>query len=106
MFSKQEATKNLLMTTKMILQGIGKTKRFLNNVERGEFRISIDYMGEERFMKGLRRDINRLSMSILTLGFMLSSSLLILALSPHLLKEYFVYPLAIFTILLVFFLVL
>jgi len=103
MFSKQEATKNLLMTTKMLLQGIGKTKRFLNNVERGEFRVSIDYKGEERFMKDLRRDINRLSMSILTLGFMLSSSLLILALSPHLLKEYFVYPLAIFTILLVFF---
>ena len=36
----------------------------------------------------MARDINRLSMSILTLGFMLSSSLLILALSPHLLKEY------------------
>ncbi len=104
MFSKQEAIKNLLMTTKMLLQGVGKTKRFLNNLERGEFRVSMDYRGEERFMKDLRRDINRLSMSILTLGFMLSSSLLILALYPsHLLKEYFVYPLAIFTMLLVFF---
>ena len=35
------------------------------------------------FMKDLRRDINRLSMSILTLGFMLSSSLLILTLSSY-----------------------
>ena len=47
------------MTTKMLHQGFGKTKRFLNNVEWGECRVSIDYMGEERFMKDLRRDINR-----------------------------------------------
>ncbi len=103
MLSKDEVTKNLLMTTKMLLQGVGRTKKFLNELERGEFNVSIDYRGEEKFMKDLRRDINRLSMSVMTLGFMLSSSLVVLAISPHVVKEYLVYSLAIFTVLLVLF---
>ncbi len=101
MISRDEVTKNLILTTKMLLQGVYKTKRFLNELERGEFELSINYKGEERFMSDLRRDINRLSMSILTLGFMLSSSLVILALAPHLLKEQLIYFLLVFTFTLV-----
>ncbi|MFN3813103.1 MAG: ABC1 kinase family protein [Aquificaceae bacterium] len=103
MVSKDELTKNLIVTTKILLQGVGKTKRFFNELERGEFEVSVDYRGEEKFMKDLRRDINRLSMSVITLGFMLSSSLVVLAVSPHVVKDYLVYSLAFFTILLVLF---
>ncbi len=101
MLSKDEIKKNLLLTSKVFLQGVGKTKKFLNELERGEFTVSVNYRGEEKFMKDLRKDINRLSMSVITLGFMLSSSLIILAISPHIVKEYLVYPLALFTIILV-----
>ncbi|MFN7065589.1 MAG: ABC1 kinase family protein [Aquificaceae bacterium] len=101
LISKEEITKNLLMTSKLIFQGVGKTKRFLNELEGGEFNISIKYTGEERFMKDLRRDINRLSMSILTLGFMLSSAIIVLAVSPHVVKDYLAYALVFFTALLV-----
>lgn len=103
MFSKDEITKNLIITTKMFLQGVGKTKKFLNEVEKGEFSVSINYKGEEKFIKDLRRDINRLSMSIMTLGFMLSSALVIITVAPHMIKEFLVYLLALFTAFLVLF---
>ncbi|QWK20038.1 MAG: AarF/ABC1/UbiB kinase family protein [Hydrogenobacter thermophilus] len=103
MLSKDEVVRNSLIVTKMLLQGVSKTKSFLRQLERGEFSLSIEYKGEERFIKDLRRDINRLSMSIITLGFMLSSSLIILALFPHVLKDYVVYFLVFLTTLLVIF---
>ncbi len=99
--SKREALRMALLATKMAIQAVPKGKRLLNNLERGKLGISIDYMGEERFLRDLRRDINRLSLSIITLGFMIASALILLALSPHLLKDYIVYGLVLLTLLMV-----
>ncbi|MFN3599372.1 MAG: ABC1 kinase family protein [Aquificaceae bacterium] len=101
MVSRNEVTKNLIITTKILLQGVHKTKKFLSELERGELELSINYKGEDKFIKDLKRDINRLSMSILTLGFMLSSSFIILTIAPHMVKDYLVYFLLIFTLILV-----
>ena len=101
LLSKKELLKNTLLTTKMTLQAIPKLKRLSDRLEKGTFNLSVDYIGEEKFLKDLKRDINRLSLSIITLGFMIASALIILALSPHMIKEYVIYAIVFITFLMV-----
>lgn len=97
MLTKRELLKNSLMATKLGLQAVSKTKKFLRDLDRGEVRVSIDYKGEERLIEDLRKDINRLAMSVITLGFLLVATLVVLFTAPHIIKEYTVYIMLIIT---------
>ncbi|MCS6958350.1 MAG: AarF/ABC1/UbiB kinase family protein [Aquificaceae bacterium] len=103
MLTKGELAKNTLLITKLSLQAVPKTKKFLRELERGELRVSVEYTGEEKLIEDLRRDINRLAMSVITLGFMIITALLILFILPHVLREYVVYTFILITLLMVFF---
>ncbi|RME11354.1 MAG: AarF/ABC1/UbiB kinase family protein, partial [Aquificota bacterium] len=101
MLTKSEFVKNTLMLTKLGLEAVPKTKKFLRELERGELRVSVDYTGEEKLIEDLRKDINRLAMSVITLGFMIATAIILLFVVPHLLKEFVVYLMAGLTILMV-----
>ncbi len=101
MLTKREVVRNTLLSTKLGLQIVPKTKKFLRELERGELKVSVEYGGEERLIEDLRRDVNRLAMSIITLGFIIATALIVLFLSPHLIDEYIIYPLTVLTLLMV-----
>lgn len=103
MLTGGEFAKNTLMVTKLGLQAIPRTKRFLRDLERGELRVSVDYRGEEKLIEDLRKDINRLAMSVITLGFMIVTILTILFLLPHILRDFLVYSIIILTLIMLFF---
>ncbi|WP_340694543.1 AarF/ABC1/UbiB kinase family protein [Hydrogenobacter thermophilus] len=98
MLTKREVLRNTLMATKLGLQAVSKTKKFLRDLERGEVRVSVDYTGEERLIEDLRKDINRLAMSVITLGFLLMTTLIVLFVAPYIIKEYIVYAILILTL--------
>lgn len=89
-FIARQTEKNLLLISKMLLQSPEKFKRFTSMLESGKLEFSIKYEGEDRLVSDLRRDINRLALSILTLAFILSLALVVSAYKPEFFKvEYF-----------------
>ncbi len=86
-FLKEEVERNMFLILKSAFESIEKTRRLLKKIDSGKLEMSIKYEGENRFIEDLRKDINRLSFSILTLGFMIASSLILSAYKPDLLKE-------------------
>ncbi len=99
MLTKKELVKNTLMLTKLGLEAVPKAKKFLRDLERGELKVSVDYMGEEKLIEDLRKDINRLAMSVITLGFMIVTGIVLLFVVPHILREHIVYLMVAITLL-------
>ena len=96
-FLKEEGERNLFLVMKSMFESIEKTRRLLKKIESGRLEMSVKYEGESRFIEDIRKDINRLSFSILTLGFMIASSLIISAYKPDIIKEEYIF----YTILLI-----
>ncbi|MCS7171504.1 MAG: AarF/UbiB family protein [Aquificaceae bacterium] len=103
MLTGGEVAKSALMMTKLGLQVIPKTKKFLRELESGDIKVSVDYRGEEKLIEDLRKDVNRLAMSVITLGFMIVTALTVLFLVPNMLMDYVVYLFILITLLLLFF---
>lgn len=101
-FLSKQAERNLTLLSKMFLQSPEKVKRLGSMLESGKIGFSIKYEGEKRIVSDLRRDINRLSISILTLAFIVSMALVISAYKPEFFKlEYFLWLMG--TVVLLFF---
>ncbi len=89
-FIKDEVERNMFLLIKSLMESVERLRRMMKRIETGKLEMSIKYEGETRFIEDLRKDLNRLSISILTLGFMIASSLIISAYRPELVKEEFV----------------
>ncbi len=85
-FWREELEKNIFLFVKSAFESLERTRKLLKKIESGKLEMSIKYEGESRFIEDLRRDINRLSFSILTLGFVIASSLILSAYRPDILK--------------------
>jgi len=81
-FMARRVERNAIILSKMFMESPEKVKRFLNMLEGGRVEFSIRYEGEKRFVSDLRKDINRLTISILTLAFILSMALVVSAYKP------------------------
>ena len=89
-FVARQTEKNLLLLSKLLIQSPEKFKRFTSMLESGKLEFSVKYEGEKRFVSDLRRDINRLTLSILALAFILSMALVVSAYKPDFFRvEYF-----------------
>ncbi len=89
-FLAKQAERNLLLTSKLLIQSPEKIKRLTSMLEAGKVEFSIKYEGEKRLVSDLRKDINRLTLSILTLGFIVAMALVISAYKPEFFRvEYF-----------------
>ncbi len=89
-FVSRQVEKNLLLISKMIVQSPEKLKRLTTMLEAGKVEFSVRYEGEKRLVSDLRKDINRLALSILTLAFIVSMALVVSAYKPEFFKvEYF-----------------
>lgn len=82
-FLKAQAEKNLILLTKMLIESTEKTKRFIRLLEAGKVEFSVRYGGEARFVEDMKRDINRLSLSILLVGLMITLGLVVSAYKPE-----------------------
>lgn len=82
-FLKAQAEKNLILLTKMLIESTEKTKRFIRLLEAGKVEFSVRYEGEARFVEDMKRDINRLSLSILLVGLMITLGLVVSAYKPE-----------------------
>ncbi len=85
-FLKAQAEKNLILLTKMLIESTERTKRFIRLLEAGKVEFSVRYEGEARFIGDMRRDINRLSLSILLVGLMVTVGLVVSAYKPEFFK--------------------
>ncbi len=85
-FLRAQAEKNLILLTKMLIESTERTKRFIRLLEAGKVEFSIKYEGESRIIKDMRRDINRLSLSILLVGLMVAMALIVSAYKPEFFK--------------------
>ncbi len=81
-FLKAQAEKNLILLTKMLIESTERTKRFIRLLEAGKVEFSIKYEGESRLIKDMRRDINRLSLSIFIVGLVVAMALIVSAYKP------------------------
>ncbi len=100
-FIARQSEKNLMMLSKMLLQFPERMKRFATMLESGKVEFSVKYEGEKRFVNDLRKDINRLTISILTLAFIISMALIVSAYKPSFFKvEYFLIFVGVVVILL------
>jgi len=89
-FMARRVERNAIILSKMFMESPEKVKRFVNMLEGGKMEFSIKYEGEKRFVSDLRKDINRLTISILTLAFILSMTLIVSAYKPEFFRvEYF-----------------
>ncbi|WP_457600638.1 ABC1 kinase family protein [Hydrogenivirga sp.] len=88
-FLSRQAERNFTLMSKMILQSPEKVKRLASMLEGGKIGFSIKYEGEKRIVSDLRKDINRLSVSILTLAFIVAMALVISAYKPDFFKVEF-----------------
>ncbi len=89
-FMARRIERNTLIISKMMMESPEKLKRFLNMLESGKLEFSVKYEGEKRFVSDLRKDINRLTVSIITLAFILSMALIVSSYKPGFFRvEYF-----------------
>lgn len=88
-FLRAQAQKNLILISKMLMQSTEKTKRLLRLLESGKLELSVRYEGESRLFKDMKRDINRLSLSILVMGIFISMALIVSAYKPNFFREEF-----------------
>ena len=70
-FLSKQAKRGTLLYAKMLIQSADKTKGILNKIEKGSLELSINYKGETNIINSLKKDINRLSLSIIALGFVI-----------------------------------
>ena len=82
-FIARQAERNTLLLSKMLIQSPEKLKRFTSMLEAGKLEFSVKYEGEKRLVSDLRKDINRLTLSILTLAFILSMALVVSSYKPE-----------------------
>ncbi len=85
-FMARQAERNLTVISKMLMESPEKLKRLASMLESGRLEFSVKYEGEKRLVGDLRKDINRLSLSMLTLGFMVSMALIVSAYKPGFFK--------------------
>ena len=88
-FLKAQAEKNLILLTKMLIESTERTKRFIRLLEAGKVEFSIKYEGESRLIKDMRRDINRLSLSLILVGLIVSMALIVSAYKPDFFRAEF-----------------
>jgi ubiquinone biosynthesis protein len=89
-FIARQTEKNLLLLSKLLIQSPEKIKKFTGMLESGKLEFSVKYEGEKRLVSDLRKDINRLTLGILTLAFIVSLALVVSAYKPDFFKvEYF-----------------
>ena len=81
-FIARQTERNLVVLSKMLMESPEKLKRLTSMLESGKIEFSIKYEGEKRLVEDLRRDINRLSLSVLTLGFIVAMALVVSAYKP------------------------
>ena len=101
--SKDELRRNTIIASKLATQGVVRTKKLLTSLQRGEFGISIKYKGEEKILSELKKNINRLAMSVITLGFLLATALIVLSITPQFISEAIIYGFLVFTLILLIF---
>ncbi len=82
-FIARQTERNLSLISKMLLQSPEKVKRLTTMLESGKLEFSVKYEGERRLVEDLRKDINRLTLSMFTLGFMVAAALVISAYKPE-----------------------
>ncbi|RLJ70860.1 2-octaprenylphenol hydroxylase [Hydrogenivirga caldilitoris] len=85
-FLARQTERNLTVVSKMLMESPERLKRLTSMLESGKLEFSIKYEGEKRLVGDLRKDINRLTLSMLTLGFMVSMALIISAYKPGFFK--------------------
>ncbi len=88
-FLAKQTERNLILLSKMLLHSPEKVKRLTSMLESGKMEFSIRYEGEKRIVSDLRKDINRLTISILTLAFIVSMALVVSAYKPEFFKPEF-----------------
>ena len=81
-FMSRQAERNLILISKMFLESTDKIKKILRRLETGRIEFSVRYEGEGRIIEDLRRDINRLSLSILALALIVALAVLVSAYRP------------------------